>query len=214
MKINFTKSILGLTAGVLIASSSFAQFSGTIEFNKTVGTVVNVNYKYYVSGDDIRVEEINSDNEIEGIQLIDLKEEKMISLSPERKMYMETPKKRAAATVNVEVENTKKTKVIEGVKCIEYIVTCTEKDRKVVYWIADGEYYFFIPMLKTLNRKENQSMFFLEIPNMEGKFPMMSTETVLSTGKVVSVLTTVNMKEGTVDAEKFELPAGYTKFER
>ncbi|MFT7155286.1 MAG: hypothetical protein ACI8Q1_000287 [Parvicella sp.] len=214
MKINFTKSILGLAAGVLIASSSFAQFTGTIEFNKTVGTVVNVNYKYYVSGDDIRVEEINSDKEIEGIQLMDLKEEKMISLSPERKMYMETPKKRAAATVNVEVENTKKTKVIEGVKCTEYIVTCTEKDRKVVYWIADGEYDFFIPMLKTLNRKENQSMFFLEIPNMEGKFPMMSTETVLSTGKVVSVLTTVNMKKGTVDAEKFELPAGYTKFER
>ncbi len=79
---------------------------------------------------------------------------------------------------------------------------------------ANGEYDFFIPMLKTLNRKENQSMFFLEIPNMEGKFPMMSTETVLSTGKVVSVLTTVNMKKGTVDAEKFELPAGYTKFER
>lgn len=214
MKINFTKSILGLAAGVLIAPSSFAQFSGAIEFNKTVGTVVNVNYKYYVSGDDIRVEEINSDKEIEGIQLIDLKEEKMISLSPERKMYMETPKKRAAATVNVEVENTKKTKVIESIKCIEYIVTSTEKDRKVVYWIADGEYDFFIPMLKTLNRKENQSMFFLEIPNMEGKFPMMSTETVLSTGKVVSVLTTVNMKKGTVDAEKFELPAGYTKFER
>jgi hypothetical protein len=214
MKINFTKSILGLAAGVLIASSSFAQFTGTIEFNKTVGKVVNVNYKYYVSGDNIRVEEINSAMEVEGIQLMDLKEESMISLSPERKMYMETPKKRAAASVNVEVKNTKKTKLIEGVKCTEYIVTCTEKDRQIVYWIADGDYDFFIPMLKTLNRKENQSMFFLEIPNMEGKFPMMSTETVISTGKVVSVLSTVNIKKGSVDAKKFELPAGYTKFER
>ncbi len=213
MKLNLQKSILSIAASVLIVSSSFAQFTGTIEFNKKVGSI-DVNYKYYVSGDNIRIEEINEDGHIDGIQIMDLKEEKVYALSPERKMYMEAPKKRAAATISAEVEETGKTKTFNGVTCKEYIVISKAKDRKIVYYIADGDYDFFEPMLKTLNRKENQAMFFLKIPNMKGKFPMHSTEYVLSSGKVISELSTKSLKKETVDASKFEVPSGYSKFER
>jgi hypothetical protein len=212
MKINIKKSILSVAAALLMASTSFAQFNGSIEFTKKVGTV-EVNYVYYVSGDKIRIDEI-TDGKTEGYQLIDLKTKDFKGVSPDRKMYMDVPNKRPATELTVKVENTGKTKDIQGVKCSEIVVTCADKDRKIVYWVAKGDYNFFIPMLETLNRKENQSMFFLEIPNMAGHFPMLSTEYAISTGAVVSELSAGKVSKSKVDAAKFVIPSDFKKFER
>lgn len=212
MKINFKKSILAVASAVILTATSFAQFGGVIEFTKKVGNI-EVKYTYYVSGDKVRVDEMN-DGKVEGYQLMDLKAGTMLAVSPERKMYMDVPNKRPTSELNVEIEKTGKTKTINGVKCEEIIVTSTEKDRKIVYWVAKGDYNFFIPMLNTLNRKENQSMFFLKIPGMEGYFPMESTEYALSTGQVVSVLSAGKITPKKVDANLFEIPAGFSKFEK
>lgn len=209
---NFKKSILAVASAILVTASSFAQFGGEIEFTKKVGNI-EVHYKYFVSGDNVRVEEI-TDGEIEGVQLMDLKANTMLAVSPERKMYMEVPNKRPATDLDVDVKKTGKTKTINGVKCEQIIVTCADKDRKIEYWVAKGDYNFFIPMLKTLNRKENQSMFYLEIPGMEGYFPMLSTETTLSDGQTVSVLTAGKITEKKLSGDMFEVPAGFSKFEK
>ena len=63
-----------------------------------------------------------------------------------------------------------------GKNVLKLVVTNKEKDRKIVYWITKGDYAFFIPMLKTLNRKENQALYYLEIEGIENHFPMLSTE--------------------------------------
>jgi hypothetical protein len=212
MKINIKKLIFSTAAAVLFVSSSIAQFAGTIEFTKKVGKM-EVNYQYFISGDNIRVEEVNEGN-IDGIQIMDLGKGTIYALSPDRKMYMEVQNKRPAAVISVEVEKTTKTKTINGIKCTEIIVTSKEKDRKIVYWIATGDYNFFSPMLSTLNRKENQSMFFLQIPDMEKSFPMQSIEYTLSTGDVVSELVTNKVTKGKVEATKFQIPSGFTKFEK
>lgn len=209
---NFKKSILAVASAVLLTASSFAQFGGEIEFTKQVGSI-EVHYKYFVSGDKVRVEEI-TDGAIEGVQLMDLKAGTMLAVSPERKMYMEVPNKRPASELNVKVDKTGKTKTINGKKCEQIIVTCEDKDRKIEYWVTKGDYNFFIPMLNTLNRKENQSMFYLEIPGMEGYFPMLSTETTLSDGQVVSILTAGSITEKKLDGDIFEVPAGFSKFEK
>ncbi len=209
---NFKKSILSVAAAVLFVTSSVAQFNGSIEFTKKVGTI-DVNYMYYVSGDNIRIDEI-TDGKIEGYQLINLKTSEFKGVSPDRKMYMDVPNKRPATELNVKVEKTGKTKEFQGVKCSEIVVTCADKDRKIVYYMAKGDYNFFIPMLETLNRKENQSMFFLEIPDMKGYFPMKSTEYAISTGAVVSELTAGKITKSKIDAGKFEIPSDFKKFER
>jgi len=214
MKLNFIKGVAFAAGALFITSGAVAQFTGTIQFNKKVGSTVNVNYKYFVSGDQVRVEEINESNQVEGIQIIDTKEKSSVSLSPERKMYMKTPVRRSTSALNVDVKETKDAKTINGFKCIKYVVTCAEKDRKVEYWIAEGDFDFFIPMLETLNRKENQAMFFLQIPSMEGKFPMLSKEYTLSTGKEISVLSAESVKKESVDAGKFKVPSDYSFFER
>lgn len=212
MKLNFKKSILAVASAILVTATSFAQFGGEIEFTKKVGSI-EVHYKYYVSGDNVRVEEI-TDGKIEGVQLMDLKENTMLAVSPERKMYMEVPNKRPKTELDVDINKTGKTKTVNGFKCEQIIVTCADKDRKIEYWAAKGDFNFFIPMLNTLNRKENQSMFFLEIPGMESYFPMLSTETTLSDGTVVSELTAGEISEKKLNGDMFEVPSGFSKFEK
>lgn len=213
MKNNLRKIGLSIFASIMIASVSIAQFEGEIKFEKTVGKI-HVSYKYFVKGDNIRIEEVSEDGTVDGIQLMDLKEKKVYALSPERKLYMEAPNRRPVSSLDVDVKKTGRTKEVLGKKCFEVIVTNRAQDRKIVYWITKGDYAFFIPMLKTLNRKERQALFFLEIDGMANHFPMISTEYVLSTGEVVSTLKTKKVDKGTVSSSKFKIPDGYTKFER
>jgi DNA-dependent RNA polymerase auxiliary subunit epsilon len=187
MKNNLRKIGLSIFATIIIASASLAQFEGEIVFEKNVGKI-HVTYKYFVKGNDIRIEEVGEDGTIDGIQLMDLAAKKTFALSPERKLWFETPNRRPASSLDVDIKNTGKTKDVLGKKCFEVIVVNKVQDRSIVYWITKGDYNFFIPMLETLNRKENQALFYLEIEGMENHFPMLSTEYILSTGAVVSTL--------------------------
>ena len=147
-------------------------------------------------------------------QLMDLETKKTYALSPERKLWFETPNRRPAKTLDVDIKKTKETREILGKKCFEVIVTNKENDRKIIYWITKGDYEFFIPMLETLNRKENQAMYYLEIEGMENHFPMLSTEYALSTGNVISTLKAESVEAKKIASETFVIPKDYGKFER
>ena len=116
--------------------------------------------------------------------------------------------------MDVDIKKTGETKEILGKKCFEVVVTNKANDRKIIYWITKGDYKFFIPMLKTLNRKENQAMYYLEIKGMENHFPMLSIEYAISTGNVVSTLKAESVETKKIAAETFVIPKDYGKFER
>lgn len=207
------KIILGVALTVL-SVVSFGQFEGVIEFTKTKGANTVVNYKYFVKGEKVRVEEIGEDGSINGIQLVDMSKNEILALSPDRKIYMEAPNNRPPYVVNTEASKTKSTKTINGVKCTKWVVKSTSDDRQIVYWVAKGDYQFFVPMLKTLNRKEKQSTYFLSVGTNVGFFPMMSEETTLSGGVNVSTLKTDKVTVKKLDDKLFVVPAGYKKFDR
>ena len=213
MKNNLQKVILSIFATVILTTASLAQFEGEIIFEKNVGKI-HVIYKYFVNGKDIRIEEVSEDGTIDGIQLMNLDTKKTYALSPERKLWFETPNRRPANSLDVEIRKTGKKKEVLGKKCFEVIVTSKTQDRKIVYWITKGDYKFFIPMLETLNRKENQAMYYLEIEGMENHFPVLSTEHVLSTGDVVSTLKAEQIESKKISPETFIIPKDYGKFER
>jgi hypothetical protein len=213
MKNNLRKIGLSICTTILIASASLAQFEGEIIFEKNVGKI-HVTYKYFVKGNDIRIEEVGEDGTIDGIQLMDLETKKTYALSPERKLWFETPNRRPATALDVDIKKTGKSKEILGKKCFEVIVTNKAQDREIVYWITKGDYKFFIPMLETLNRKETQAMFYLEIEGMKNHFPMLSTENIISTGAVVSTLKAQTIEPKTIQPETFIIPKDYGKFER
>ena len=197
---------------LMVSHYSNAQFQGSIQFEKTVGSM-NINYKYYVKENKVRIEEISASGVIEGIQLVDIKENKVFAISPERKLYLEAPVRRPAADMKVAVNKTEKVKTILGQDCQQIIVINKEQDRKIVYWVTEGNYSFFIPLLESLNRKEKQALYYLKIKGLNNYWPMKSLEYVLSTGDLVSEMITKIIDETEQSTSLFEIPNDYSKFE-
>ena len=201
--------IAGFTTHVVAQS-----FEGVIEFKKAT-PVDTTTYIYYVKGDKVRIDEMGTkSHKVEGTFLIDLKAKTMVALNIDRKLYTNQPA-RTAPTMkgmcNVKKGSTSKT--IQGIKCNEYVVTNTEDGTVITYYIADGKYSFFEPLLRLLNRSNKSSMYYLEIQNIKESFPMLSIETDLA-GKPVGRLEVTKMTAKALDAGTFEIPKGYKAFEK
>ena len=187
-------------------------FEGTIEFTKTTGPVVTI-YKYHVKGDHVRIEELSSRGEVQGIMLVDTRDKTVTAISPERKLYMDVPNMRLPKEVEHQVEKTSERKQIGGHDCEKWTVKSDKEDRLLTYWVAADAYDFFIPLLETLNRKDEQALFFLQIKDAKGVFPMLGIEQKLD-GAEVSRLEVVRVTRATQKASLFEIPPGFNKFER
>lgn len=198
---------------VLLAASATAQpFEGTIEFTKTTGPVIT-NYKYFVKGDRIRIEEISARGEVQGIMLVDTRDKTVTAISPERKLYMDVPNMRLPKDVEVSVQKTSDMKDMAGYKCEKWVVKSPKEDRLLTYWVAADEFNFFVPLLETLNRKDEQAVFFLQIKDNKGVFPLLGIEQK-SDGAEVSRLEVKQVSKGVQKASLFEIPSGFNKFER
>jgi hypothetical protein len=187
-------------------------FEGVIEFTKTTGPVVTT-YRYFVKGDHVRIEEVSSRGEVQGILLADTRDKTVTALSPERKLYIDVPNTRLPKDVEVQVQKTSDMKEIAGYKCEKWIAKSVKEDRQITYWVAADEFNFFRPLLETLNRKDETAIFFLEIKEANGVFPLLGIEQKLD-GAEVSRLEVSKVAKGAQKASLFEIPAGYNKFER
>ena len=202
-----------LFALFLASNGALAQaFEGIIEFTKTTGPVVT-NYRYYVKGDRIRIEEIGARGDVQGIMLVDTRDRTVTALSPERKLYMDVPNMRLPKDVQAQVTKTSEQKQLAGYACEKWLVKSPQEDRQMTYWVAADEFNFFIPLLETLNRKDEQAIFFLQIKDAKGVFPMMGIEQKTD-GAEVSRLEATRVVKAAQKASLFEIPAGYNKFER
>ncbi len=200
-------------AGILMVSAQ--SFEGVIEFKKQTATDT-VNYVYYVKGDKIRLDEIGSKSKkVEGSFLIDLKTNTMISLSHERKLYIEqasgTP---VTMTGKAEVKKTGNTKVIQGIKCSEYVVKNADEKVMVTYWLADGKFDFFFKLLKVLNRKDKSALYVQQITGVDGTFPFLSSQVNMETGKEEVKMEVTKIQKKAVDANLFVVPKDYQKFQK
>lgn len=200
---------LALAATVALHAQSF---EGVIEFTKTTGPVVT-NYKYFVKGDHVRIEEISARGDVQGIMLVDNHDKTVTALSPDRKLYMDVPNMRLPKDVKADVKKTGEMKDMAGYKCEKWVVRSPSEDRTLTYWVAQDAFDFFIPMLQTLNRKDEQALFFLKIDGAKGVFPMLGLEQKMD-GSEVSRLEVTKVTRGAQKADLFTIPSGFTRFER
>jgi len=197
----------------LLTTAAFAQpFEGILEFTKSTGPVVT-SYKYYVKGDRVRIEEISARGEVQGIMLVDTRDKTVTAISPERKLYMDVPNMRLPKDVETTVQKTSEMKDMAGYKCEKWLVKSGAEDRVITYWVAADEFNFFVPLLETLNRKDEQAVFFLEIKENKGVFPLLGIEQKID-GAEVSRLEVTKVTKGVQKPVLFEIPAGFNKFER
>lgn len=202
-------SLLSLCTTVVVTAQAF---EGVIEFNKTTGPVVT-SYRYHVKGDRIRIEEIGARGDVQGIMLVDTRDKTVTALSPERKLYMDVPNMRLPKDVETTIQKTSEMRDMGGYKCEKWVVKSAKEDRILTYWVAADEFNFFVPMLETLNRKDEQAVFFLQIKDAKGVFPMLGIEQKLD-GAEVSRLEVTKVVKGAQKPSLFEIPGGYNKFER
>lgn len=211
---NLSLRTITLSAGLLatIVAVEAQGFEGVIEFTKTNGPVVT-DYKYYVKGDQVRIEELNFRGKVQGIMLVDNKKRTVTALSPDRKLFMDVPNMRLPREFKADVRKTGETKQIAGYTCEKWTVKSPSEDRQLTYWVANDGFDFFIPLLETLNRKDEQALFFLKIDKASGVFPMLGVEQKID-GSEVSRLEVTKVSRKEQGAELFSIPAGFTKFER
>ena len=200
-------------AGMLAATAQ--SFEGMIEFKKQT-TTDTVSYVYYVKGDKVRLDEIgNKSKKVEGSFIIDLKTKQMLSLSHERKRYIEqSPGTPATMNGKAEVKKTGNTKTIQGTKCTEYEVINEEEKVKVTYWLASGNYNFFSRLLKVLNRKDKSAVYFQQITGVDGMFPFLSVQVNMETNTEEVKMEVTKIQKKSIDDSMFEVPKDYQKFQK
>ncbi|HKL03335.1 MAG TPA: DUF4412 domain-containing protein, partial [Cryomorphaceae bacterium] len=111
------------------------------------------------------------------------------------------------------VQKTTNTKVINGYNCTEVKVNGKSDGREVTYWVADDDFDFMVPMLETLNRKDKLAVYFMNIPDLEGFFPMVGVERKAD-GVELTKLQVNQVDKGDLSNDLFTIPKDYTKFER
>lgn len=205
--------VASLTLSVIAVAQSY---EGSIEFRMETNKDTTTNI-YYVKGNNIKLDQIGKKSgKVEGSFVFDIGTNQVKFVNPVRKVWGEH-KSETSATIKGTCVVTKgtNTKVVQGQKCTDYVVKNTEENTMVTYWITDGKYDFFIPLVKLWNRKDKQSVYFNQIKDLpKGAMPLLSEEKQISDGKLISKLEVSKLGKGAVDASKLSIPAEYKKFEQ
>lgn len=190
-------------------------FEGTIEFTRKT-TIDTTKYAYHVKGDMVRIEEIGSNGQIAGIMIVNTKEKKSKSLSPERKLYMEleSSNNKFITIDGSDVKKGKAHKTIAGYKCNEWIVSNKEQNTAITYYLAKDNFDFFENLLIALNRKDKFATYYQQLPETSNAFPFLAIEKDLTSGKEKGRLEVTKVTKKTLDSKLFEIPADYKKFEK
>ena len=208
------KSFFTLFFGLAFLSS-FSQFVGSIEFKYYTAKDTTLN-TYWVKDKKIKLDQYaKRGNAIEGSFIFDLGEKTIKFVNPKRKVWGDQKSEIPPVMKGkCDVKKSKASKVLNGVKCTEYIVKNTEENTVITYWIVTSKYDFFAPLVKAWNRKDKQSIYFNQIKDLpKGSMPLLSEEKSLD-GALISKLEVSKINKSTIDASKLSIPADYKKFEQ
>ncbi len=214
-KLNMIKYLLiGMITLPSLVLTGQTQFEGIIKFQKTKGEEVT-KYTYFIKGNNVRIDEFGPDGTtIKGIMLIDNEKSVVTALSPDRKLYMDASNNKPGTKVMPKVTKTSNKKKIKGYDCTEWVVSSDAEETTISYWVIDeSKFSFFEPLLKTLNRKDRLSKYWLEVPGIKNKFTMVGTEKAKD-GSKRTELEVIEMEEKKVEQSVFDIPKDYVKFEK
>jgi hypothetical protein len=187
-------------------------FEGTIEFTRK-NYFDETKYIYYIASSKVRIDELDKDLKITGTMLVDLKTKNVKAINHDRKMHMEIKSKPSVKDLSrSEIFKTTEKKKILGYDCIKWTVSNPDYKSKAVYWvIEDGSYFFLKDLLTALNRKDKSALYWMQIPENAGYFPIKGEEKGFD-GKLKSNLEVTKMTKMKIDASKFKIPTEYKEF--
>lgn len=199
----------------LAFNTVYAQFEGTMNLTR-ITTIDTTYYKYYVKDNKIRIDELNSEtNEVEGTMIVDIKEEKVYALSPQRKLFYEvnlTPDKEVNKN-DFEISKKKNKKTIAGYVCEQWIVKNKTDNTVISYWVVLEGFEFFKKYMLVLPRKEKIRTYFLQIDDIIGVIPFMTVERSMLR-EFVSSLEITSVDKKSLDDSYFKVPNDYQEFKK
>lgn len=198
---------------ILLSTRLFSSpFEGVIYFQKMENKEVTF-FKYYIKGDKVRIEDVNEGGLLNGILLIDLENASLKMLSCSAQMYIDVPVSPESEKPNIKIDKTGDKKIISGKECELWNVVNTSNHTTFDFWVGEGDYSFFTPMLKVINRNDNIALAWLSTMVGNSYFPFEGVE-YSSTGKEITKLEVLKVNEKELDSNLFEIPSNYSLFEK
>lgn len=198
---------------LLFTVSLFANpFEGVIYFQKIDDKEVTY-FRYYIKDNQVRVEDVNEGGIINGILLIDLKDKTLKMLSCSAQMYIDVPIAPENDKLKVKIDRTGEVKMIVGKECELWKVVNLVDYSNFEFWVSKGEFSFFTPMLNMLNRNDKIAVAWISTMMGNDYFPFEGVE-YSSTGKLITKLEILEIKEQEIDTDLFKVPANYSLFEK
>ena len=182
-------------------------------------TIMRVNYrdttyyKYSVKDNLIRIDELNTNNEIQGTLLFNLTEQSILAVNHLRKVYIDYKPNTLSRDYSMSiVRKTTESKKINGFSCEKWTVSNPSLDTKAVFWVTDGKYDFFLQLLLLWKKKDRLTQYYLQIPASRGYLPILAEE-YYKNGKLKSKLEITSIDKKKIDDSVFEIPSDYLKYE-
>lgn len=198
---------------LFFVTSLFANpFEGVIYFQKIDDKEVTY-FRYYIKDDHIRIEDVNEGGIINGILLIDLKDKTLKMLSCSAQMYIDVPIAPENDKLKIKIDRTGEVKMIVGKECELWKVVNLVDYSNFEFWVSKGEFPFFTPMLNMLNRNDKIALAWISTMMGNDYFPFEGVE-YSSTGKMITKLEVLEIKEQEIDIDLFNVPVNYSLFEK
>jgi hypothetical protein len=198
------------------SNSKTKQFEGKIRFvQETMDDTLF--YTYYVKDGMVRVdamEEYKNGSSADNYMLFNLQNSTITAVKISRKMYINVPPKPYVDNKdqNYQIIKSNNNKKIKGYKCYQWRVKNKAQNTEVSYWVAQDNFLFFEDFLRLWNRSEKHAVYFLQIPETIGYFPMLSEErTTLREQKMTLRVTEISKQE--LDPSIFNIPAEYKSYD-
>jgi len=193
------------------ASTNLDKFEGSIKLKKE--TVYDTSFVVIqVRENMVRLDEYDSKKNLMSVYIINLESEKVLALSPKRKLFYELSPSRAIQKPNDDATtiNKENTMILDGQSCCQMRVRSIAHDTEVAYWVAEKDFDFFMVMNKILRKVKPDIDIFPYFPDVKGFFPMLVVERTLLRKEKMKVLVTA-ITEMNLSDSVFNVPSGYQK---
>ena len=169
-------------------------------------------YTFTVKGKLVRIDEKNARLQIMQSLIIDLQHKNITALSPSQKLFTTIQQLNAPVSQkDFTVIKSDNYKYIDGRKCFLWRVRNVNLNMEVSFWVFESDFSFFNEVLGLLSRTEDYERFCLyfdQIPNAGGYFPMLMVEkTLLRDDKMKVSLVRIDRKK--VNSSVFVVPNEY-----
>lgn len=216
MKIRYiilTKLYLLLTV-IGYAESKLQKFEGSINLEKK--TIYDTSFiKIQVKGNLVRLDEFDSKMNSVSTLIINLESEKVVALSPKRKLFYELRTKGMTQTSKEDttIIKTENRMMVNGYNCNLVRVKNISQDTETAFWITQRNFPFFKSLNNILRNIKSDINLFSNLPEINGEFPMLTVERTLLRKEKMKVSVT-EIKEELLSESMFKVPSNYQKIDQ